>query len=56
MDLEELNSPVDIIVGLVIPRPPSLGGRPRRLRSRSFGGGLPVRFGMKFERIQFSSG
>ena len=56
MDLEALNSPMDILVGLIMPRPPSLGGRPRRSRSKSFGGGLPVKEGMRMERMQFSSG
>ena len=56
MDLEALNSPVDMSVGLIMPRPPSLGGRPSRSHSRSFGGGLPVKEGMRIERMQFSSG
>ena len=56
MNLEALNSPVDISVGLIMPRPPSLGGRPSRSRSRSFGGGLRVKEGMRMERMQFSSG
>ena len=56
MDLEALNSPVDNLVGLMMSRPPSLGGRPRRSRSISFGGDLPVREGTNFERMQFSSG
>ena len=56
MDLEALNSPVDIPVGLIMPRPPSLGGSPSRSRSRSFGGGLPVKARMRIEQMQFSSG
>ena len=56
MDLEVLNSPVDIPVGSIMPKPPCLGGRPRRSCSLSFGGDLPVREGMKFEQMQFSSG
>ena len=55
MDLQALSSPVDVLVGLIMPRPPSLGGRPRRSCSMSFGGDLPVREGMKFERMQISS-
>ena len=56
MDLEALNSPVDNLVGLLMLRPPSLGGRPRRSCSVAFGGDLPVTDGMKFEWMQFSSG
>ena len=55
IDLEALNSPDGSMVGLVMPRPPSLGGRPRRSRSRSFGGDLPVREGIKLEQMQSSS-
>ena len=55
MDLDDSKS-LDNIIGLVIPRPPSLGGRPRRLHSRSIGEDLPVREGMKFEQMKFSSG
>ena len=56
IDLEALNSWVDCVVGLMMPRPPSLGGKLRRSRSRSFGGDFPVRGGIKFERMHFSSG
>ena len=49
MDLEASNSLEDSMVGLVMPRPPSLGGMQRRSRSRSFGGDLQVREGMKLE-------
>ena len=56
MDLEASSSLEGSMDGLVMPRPPSLGGRPRRSHSRSFGGDLPVREGMKLERMQFSSG
>ena len=39
-----------------MPRPPSLGGRPRRSRSMSLGGDLPVREGMEFERCNSQVG
>ena len=53
MDLEVLNSPVDNLVGLMMPRPPSIGQDGCIL---SLWGDLPVREGMKLERMQFSSG
>ena len=56
MDLETKNSQEGRVVGLMMPRSPSLGGRPRRSRSRSFGGNLPVREGISFVLIQVSSG
>ena len=56
MDLDAKNSQEERVVGLMMPRPPSLGGRPRRSHSRSFGGDLPVREGISFVLMQVSSG
>ena len=56
MDLEALNSLVDIPVGLIMPRPPSLGGRPSRSRFKSFGGGLPVNEGMSLNKCNSQVG
>ncbi len=56
MDFEEVNSQVDVIVGLEMPMPPSPGGKLRRPLSRSLEGDLPVREGTKFVQMQFSSG
>ena len=47
IDLEAPNSLEGNKIGLVMPRPPSLGGRLRRSRSRSFGGDLPVKIGFE---------
>ena len=39
---------------MVKPRPPSLGGKDKRSRSRSPGGALPVRDGIRFDLIMSS--
>ena len=56
MDNEESNSMEDSDVGLMIPRPPHIAGRARRSQTRLFGGGLPVREGIRLSRMQSSSG
>ena len=40
--IEASNSMADRLVGMVKPRPPSLGGKDKSSRSRSPGGALPV--------------
>ena len=45
--VEASNSMADRLVGMVKPRPPSLGGKDRSSRSRSPGGALPVRDGIR---------
>ena len=42
------------VVGLTMPRPPSLTGRARSSRTVSLGGALPVRAGISRERMQSS--
>ena len=54
--VEASNSMADILVGMVKPRPPSLGGKDRSRRSRSPGGALPVRDGIRFDLIMSSMG
>ena len=54
--VEASNSMADRLVGMVKPRPPSLGGKDRSSRSRSPGGALPVRDGMRFDLIMSSMG
>ena len=44
------------LVGMVKPRPPSLGGKDKRSHSRSPGGALPVRDGIRFDLIMSSMG
>ena len=41
----------DRLEGMVKPRPPSLGGKDKRSRSRSPGGALPVRDGIRFDLV-----
>ena len=43
-------------VGLTTPIPPNLERTANRLHSRSLGGALPVRAGMKFDLIMSSRG
>ena len=47
--IEASNSMADRLVGMVKPRPPSLGGKDRSSRSRLPGGALPVRDGIRFD-------
>ena len=53
---EALYSDVEAIARLAIPNPPSRQGNANRFPSRSFGGGLPVRVGMKEQRMASSRG
>ena len=46
-DLEAVYLVSDVVVGLEMPRPPNLGGSESRLRSKSLGGALPVRHGIR---------
>ena len=52
--IEAANSKDDRLVGMV--KPYSLGGKDKRSRSRSPGGALPVRDGVRFDLIMFSMG
>ena len=54
--IEASNSMADRLVGMVKPRPPSLGGKDKRSHSRSPGGALPVRDGIRFDLIMSSMG
>ena len=54
--IEASNSMADRLVGMVKPRPPSLGGKDKSSRSRSPGGALPVRDGIRFDLIMSSMG
>ena len=54
--IEAANSKADRLVGMVKPRPPSLGGKEKRSHSRSPGGALPVRGGIRFDLIMSSMG
>ena len=54
--VEASNSMADRLVGMVKPRPLSLGGKDRSSRSRSPGGALTVRDGMRFDLIMSSMG
>ena len=54
--LEALYSYTWPVDGIRIPSPPSLAGRANSVRSVSFGGGLPVREGIRFLRSTSSSG
>ena len=54
--IEASNSMADRLVEMVKPRPPSLGGKDKRSRSRSPGGALPVRDGIRFDLIMSSMG
>ena len=47
--IEAANSKADRLVGMVKPRPPSLGGKDKRSHSRSPGGALPVRDEIRFD-------
>ena len=53
---EALKSKVACMEGSAKPRPPSLVGSAKSVRSESLGGDLPVTAGMKVERIVFSRG
>ena len=54
--IEASNPMADGLVGMVNPRPPSLGGKDKRSRSTSPGGALAVRDGIKFHLIMSSMG
>ena len=54
--IKAASSKADRLVGMVKPRPPSLGGKDKRSRSRSPGGALPVRDGIRFDLIMSSMG
>ena len=53
---EECSSQVAFVDGIYIPRPPSLAGKANSVHSRSPGGGLPVRAGMRTDHSASSSG
>ena len=55
-DFEAGYSDSESFVGLTRPIPPNLEGRANRLRSRSLGGALPVRAGIRFDLIMSSRG
>ena len=52
--IEASNSMADRLVGMVKPRPPSLGGKDKSSHSRSPGGALPGRDGVRFDLIMSS--
>ena len=47
--IEASHSMADRLVGMVKPRLPNLGGKDNRSHSRSPGGALPVRDGIRFD-------
>ena len=51
METDASNSVAAVDIGLGIPSPPSLAGKARMFRSRSFGGALPVSAGITRCRI-----
>ena len=53
---EALKSKIACMEGSAKPRPPSLVGSAKSMRSESLGGDLPVTAGIKVERIVFSRG
>ena len=50
--MEARCSEVERVVGLTMPRLPSLTGKARSSRTVSFGGALPVRAGISWEQMQ----
>ena len=53
---EALKPKIACMEGSAKPRPPSLVGSAKSMRSESLGGDLPVTAGIKVERIVFSRG
>ena len=53
---DDWSSSAAALDGMLIPSPPSLAGRANNVHWRSLGGGLPVRAGMRSERMASSIG